>query len=371
MRGPVAFFFLGETLLIPHLYPVVEALAAQPDLRIDLWVSTSVHENLLRDWTALLGPAEIRIRRAPGYLALQGYENGRNPPLPNKLLMLARLVPHLLSTPVVVSAEQTSLWIPALLPVRTRFINIMHGAGSMSARDGRRRRAAWRMPVPSENEQRAFLRRGHEASYVPVVGYVKSGFRQSHQRAPVFAEQRPTVLYAPHWQQHRSSWWTWGREIVQQLVTQTRYNVILAPHQRLIEGAPELREILAAAGQHPHVHCDIDSFSMVDGSYTAAADLYLGDTSSQVVEFMARPRPCVFLNSHGVDWVGREEYALWTCGEVVNSLDAMQPALDRAASRHSEFVAAQAALIQGWLGDTSGAAASRIVEHILEAINAD
>ena len=52
MRGPVAFFFLGETLLIPHLYPVVEALAAQTDLRIDLWVSTSVHENLLRDWTA-------------------------------------------------------------------------------------------------------------------------------------------------------------------------------------------------------------------------------------------------------------------------------------------------------------------------------
>ena len=29
VRGPVAFFFLGETLLIPHLYPVVEELAKQ------------------------------------------------------------------------------------------------------------------------------------------------------------------------------------------------------------------------------------------------------------------------------------------------------------------------------------------------------
>ncbi len=48
MRGPVAFFFLGETLLIPHLYPVVEELAKQADLTIDLWVSTSVHEELLR-----------------------------------------------------------------------------------------------------------------------------------------------------------------------------------------------------------------------------------------------------------------------------------------------------------------------------------
>ena len=25
-RGKVAFLFLGETLLIPHLYPIVEAL---------------------------------------------------------------------------------------------------------------------------------------------------------------------------------------------------------------------------------------------------------------------------------------------------------------------------------------------------------
>ncbi len=369
MRGPVAFFFLGETLLIPHLYPVVEALAAEPDLTIDLWVSTSVHESLLRQWTESLGPAAIRIRRAPGYRRLQGYEDGRNPPLPNKLLMLARLMPQLLHTPVVVSAEQTSLWLPTLLPLRTRFINLMHGAGSMSARDGARRRAAWRMPVPSENEQQAFLDRGHAARYVPVVGYVKSAFKQSHQRPPVFAEARPVLLYAPHWQRHRSSWWNWGAALVQQLVAQRRYNVILAPHQRLIEGAPELRAVLEAAGQHPHVHCDIDSFAMVDGSYTAAADLYLGDTSSQVVEFMARPRPCVFLNSQGVDWAGQPAYALWDCGEVVEQLDRVLPAIDRAAARHGEFLAAQQALVAGWLGDTSGAAPQHIVRHILEALD--
>jgi len=371
MRGPVAFFFLGETLLIPHLYPVVEGLAAQPDLTIDLWVSTSVHENLLRAWTAKLGPAQIRIRRVPGYRVLQGYDDGRNPPLPNKLLMLTRLVPHLIRTPVVVSAEQTSLWIPTVLPMlRTRFVNILHGASSMGARDGRRRRAAWRMPVPSENEQRTYLDRGYDASYVPVVGYVKSAFQQSHQRRPVFPQARPIVLYAPHWQAHRSSWPAWGREIVQQLVAQDRYNVILAPHQRLIEGAPALRGILEAAAQHPHVHSDIDSFAMVDGSYTSAADLYLGDTSSQAVEFMARPRPCVFLNSPAVEWQQRADYALWSCGEVIDSLDQLLPALDRAPASHPQFAAVQSAFVQGWHGDTSGAAVGRIVGHILEALEA-
>lgn len=370
MKGPVAFFFLGETLLIPHLYPVVEALAAHPEVQIDLWVSTSVHETLLRQWTATLGPAPIRIRRAPGYRRLQGHEDGRNPPLPNKLLMLARLVPYLLRTPVVVSAEQTSLWIPTLLPLHTRFINIMHGAGSMNARNGRRRRAAWRMLVPSENEQREFLQLGYGLGHVPVVGYPKSSFRRAHQHTPVFPEARPTVLYTPHWQAHRSSWWAWGQQILQQLVAQTRYNVILAPHQRLIEGAPELRALLAAASQHSHVHCDIDSFAMVDGSYTTAADIYLGDTSSQAVEFMARPRPCVFLNSPRVDWHSRADYALWTCGEVIDAVDALLPALDRAAAAHPQFLAVQKTFVQGWHGDTSGAAAGRVVAHILQALEA-
>src|SRR4051812_44005367 len=65
MTAPVAFLFLGETLLIPHLFPIAEALAAA-GVQCDLWVSTSVHEALLGRWAA---SEHIRIRRAPGFLA--------------------------------------------------------------------------------------------------------------------------------------------------------------------------------------------------------------------------------------------------------------------------------------------------------------
>ncbi len=368
-KGPVAFFFLGETLLIPHLYPVVEALAKHSGIDIDLWVSTSVHEKLLADWSAGLGPAYIRIRRAPAFRKLSGYEDGRNPPLPPKWRILAGMVPRLVGTPVVVSVEQTSLWIPALAPfLGTRFINIMHGSGTMNSRDDFRRRKAWRMPVPSESEQREFLQRGYAASYVPVVGSVKATFRNSTRRQLQFPQPRPIVMYNPHWQRHRSSWWDWGRGIVQRLVEQDRYNVILAPHQRLVEGDPELARILGQAAQHPHVHSDIDSFAMVDGSYPAAADIYLGDTSSQVIEFMARPRPCVFLDNKGVaEWQQRPAYEMWQAGEVVTTLDEALPALHRARARHAEFTSAQQQIVQRWLGATTGAP-ERIVEHILEAL---
>lgn len=367
-RGPVAFLFLGETLLIPHLYPVVEELARHGDVRIDLWVSTSVHEKLLARWTQGLAPGRLRIRRVPFFRNLDGLPEGSNPPLPNKALLLFGIAPCLLRTPVVVSAEQTSLWIPAMLPwMPWRFINVMHGSGTINSRDGFRRRAAWRMPVPSEAEHREFVRRGMDPSYVPVVGTVKSSFRQSTRRELQFPEKRPVVMYNPHWQRHRSSWWDWGREVVRQLVEQDRFNVILAPHQRLVEGAPELREVLAQAARHPHVISDIDSFAMVDGSYTAAADLYLGDTSSQVIEFLVRPRPVVFLNNSCPDWQSRSDHVMWNAGEVLEDVGGLLPALENAMANHAARVPAQEALVREWLGETSGAPA-RIVEHILEAL---
>ncbi|MEJ0100913.1 MAG: hypothetical protein WDO12_14895 [Pseudomonadota bacterium] len=368
MKGPVAFLFLGETLLIPHLYPVVEELARQDDLIIDLWVVTSVHEELLRKWSKDLGPAHIRIRRAPRFRDLPDYHDGRNPPPADKSLTLAGMLPFLLRAPVTVVAEQTSLWVPTLLPwLRRRFIKLAHGSGTLMARDDIRRRSAWRMPVPSEAEQRQYVQLGFDPGYVPVVGSVKPTFRHRMHRELPFPEQRPVVLYNPHWQQHRSSWWSWGREIVQQLVAQNRYNVILAPHQRLVEGDAELPRILADAARHAHVHSDLDSFAMVDGSYTAAADIYLGDTSSQVIEFLARPRPCLFLNDRRVDWKARGDYVMWQAGEVVETLDEVLPALARAPARHAGFEATQRQIAQQWLGDTSGAPA-RIATHILEAL---
>lgn len=366
-RGPVAFFFLGETLLFPHLFPIVEALAKHEDVLIDLWVSTSAHEALLRGWMQDLGPATVRLRRASGYRAVAG-EAGSNPELPSKSRLLLGMVVPMLRTPVAVVAEQTSLWLPALLPLRTRFINVSHGHGSIRSRESFRRRAAWRIPVPSAGEQKALLELGFSADKVPVVGSVKSTFRRSGGREVRFAEQRPVVLYNPHWQPHRSSWWDWGPRVLQQLTAQQRFNVILAPHQRVIEGDPALRDVLAEAARHPHVVSDVDSFAMVDGSYQRAADLYLGDTSSQVIEFLARPRPCVFLNNKQVQWRARPDYAMWQAGEVLEQPDGLVAALERAITRHGDYLAAQKQLVCEWLGDTSGAP-ERIAGHILEALS--
>lgn len=362
MTGPVAFLFLGETLLIPHLFPIAEALAETSDVPIDLWVSTSVHEALLGSW---IGGSRMRIRRAPGFRHVPDAEPGRNPRLPFKPLLLAGLLPHLLRARVAVCAEQTSLWLPTLLPMSTPFVKTAHGAGSMSARADRRRRAAALTLVPAEGEKAALARHGVDPARIRVTGYVKSGFRQRTPSRALFPDDKPILLYTPHWQAHRSSWPAWGGKIVDLLAGQDRYNVILAPHQRLVETAPEVRDVLAGVAGLPHVHCDLDSFAMVDGSYTAAADIYLGDTSSQVVEFMARPRPCLFLNPWGREWADDPAYAQWHCGQVVDDLGALWATIEAAPGLQNSFAGRQAAFARAALGDVEGAperAAGAILE---------
>ncbi len=367
MTADVAFLFLGETLLIPHLYPVLDALTkAAPQRPVDVWVATSMHRDLIGGW--LGDRPNVRLRRAPGFRDLGAWPAGRNPPLPAKLPLLARLAPRLMGTRLVVSAEQTSLWIPTLLPLRSRFVNILHGAGSMMNRDDRRRRAAVLTIVAAERERDALAAHGVDPARIAVVGYVKSGFRQRTHAALAFAADRPVVLYAPHWQRHRSSWWAWGAEAVRRVTATGRYNLIFAPHQRLVEKAPDVRAFAAGLAGRNDVHVDLDSFAMVDGSYTAAADLYLGDTSSQVVEFLMLPRPCVFLDPAAVAWQGDPSYAMWAAGEVVTTIDAMMPALDRATARHSGFVAAQEAFATTSLGDSDGVAPDRAAAAILRLL---
>jgi hypothetical protein len=364
----VAFLFLGETLLIPHLWPIVEALsAAAPDIAIDCWIATSVHEALLGRWSA--GLANVCLRRAPGFKAVVDPEDGHNPPLPAKLPMLARLAPRLLGTRIAVCAEQTSLWIPTILPFHpTRFVKTSHGVGSMSARDDRRRRAAALMLVPSERERATYLQRGFPADRVRATGYVKASFAHHTPARALFPDDKPVVAYVPHWQRQRSSWWDWGRQVVAMLAAQARFNVILAPHQRLVETEPGISAALAKVADRPNVHADTQSFAMVDGSYMAAADIYLGDTSSQVVEFLTRPRPCIFLNPQALDWQATNDHDFWQCGDVIDRLDALPRALEIAEVRHAVYRERQDAFATSALGDTSGAAAAQAAAAILDIL---
>jgi CDP-glycerol glycerophosphotransferase (TagB/SpsB family) len=96
---------------------------------------------------------------------------------------------------------------------------------------------------------------------------------------------------------------------------------------------------------------DLGSLRSIDMSYTSTADIYIGDVSSQVYEFLAKPRPCIFLNPHGVSWRNDPHYACWNLGEVVDDPAQLMAAVRRAQARHAEFLPAQQQASVRTLGD--------------------
>lgn len=208
-----------------------------------------------------------------------------------------------------------------------------------------------------------------------VIGYPK--FDAPHLAAPTrfFDNDRPTVLYNPHFDPLLSSWHDFGSQVLEYFAGQETYNLIFAPHvmlfQRRVLASVEHRkirvrqEIPAHLRQLTHIRIDTGSERSVDMSYTRNADLYIGDVSSQIYEFIQRPRPAIFLNSHGAKWHDDPSYAFWHFGQVVDDVADLGAALERAFPLSEEDRQRQsAAFAQTFSIDPARSSASRAAEAI-------
>lgn len=211
---------------------------------------------------------------------------------------------------------------------------------------------------------------------IAVVGYPKFDLAPASHSPVLFAHpERPTVLYNPHVAPHLSSWYRDGAAVLDFFARNPQYNLIFAPHVMMFErpvtvtiDPPRVRlrgaipqRILAA----PNIHVDLSSVACTDMTYTRMADIYLGDVSSQVYEFLAKPRPCLFLDSHRTNgWASDPSFAHWHAGEVIGSVDSLGPALECAVADPDRYRAAQTALFDSHIELTAVASSNRAAEAI-------
>ena len=189
---------------------------------------------------------------------------------------------------------------------------------------------------------------------------------------------RPTILYNPHVSPHLSSWYRDGRTVLDYFLDHPEYNLIFAPHVMLFERKVAVsidRMRLAFPGKidrkysdAPNIHVDLGSAASTDMSYTQAADIYLGDVSSQIYEFLRTPRPCIFLNSQSVAYQGDPNYLHWSAGQVLSGPSELDQALADAVANPERFRAIQRRLfgesIALELTPSSLRAAQAIVQYL-------
>lgn len=359
-EGEVVFLFIGGAHQVYHLAPAAAELSRLlPRFAVTCLSNHAATTAALHRVREVLHVPAMRIEsiRPPLWGRMLAAVTGRRSSL--KMPLLFSLSRRLRRATAVITPERTSAKLRRMGLRRTLMIHFRHGAGDRAPESERRQSAFDLVVVPGEKD----LRRAVEKGYVPpsrlrASGYLKLEFF-AHQvgSAPrLFDNDRPVVLYNPHFDATISSL-PWARQVIGQFARQSRYNLVFAPHIRAAENmeAAEREEWLRLAleGQ---ILVDLDSSRLIDMSYALAADIYLGDMSSQLYEFLVRPRPVAFLNAHHATWRNDPRFAGWALGEVAERPEDVIAVIDRAVAGHPVKVAQQQAAVRDAFGEIQGAA---------------
>jgi hypothetical protein len=337
----VCFFFNAQRHQLLHGVSTAVELARTPGFEAHILSPDRGHIDYARRVADALGGAPLHFTLAsPHLLARLREANGAT--LVQKVLSLGLLARDLNRFDAVALPERTTIRLKRFGAPEPRYVHLDHGAGDRAVSFDPRIGDFDMVLMAGEKHRDRLTRDGliHPGRHA-VIGYPKfeaaDAIRDLAWRP--FSNDRPSVLYNPHFSR-LSSWKTFGEPLIRAFAEQDRYNLIVAPHVRLSEGKAgraRWRALVEAYAAYRHIHIDPGGDRCVDMTYTSLADVYLGDVSSQVYEFLRNPRPCVFLDSRSAGGAFDENYAHWRFGPVVRAPDAVIAAIDQARADHPQI----------------------------------
>jgi len=249
---------------------------------------------------------------------------------------------------VLIVPDKTTLvlkrWLGKDAPI---MVHTFHGAGDRSG--GYRGVAGFDYYLlPGKKYQDRMLSEGMVSEErCKIAGYVKFDLFRHGPRKKFFNNDNPTILYTPHFDPRYSSWYEWGEEVLRYFMAHKEYNLIFAPHVLMYrrrwhistEGGrpritPKVPDFIKGAD---NIIVDTGSLASIDMTYIRSADLYLGDVSSQVYEFMIEPRPVMYLNSGDASWQNDPNFLCWHCGDVVDAIEDFPAALEKAMAEPQRY----------------------------------
>lgn len=335
---------------VAHSLPIALALA-RADLGLEIVVATTnrrMTAEVIRLGEELIGHGvdlvELGLKRRTSQVLAVAAEAI----LPaTKLLFYGDNLDFFRSLDILVVAEKTSLILKTRYGLdRLKIIHTRHGAGDRAIGFDKASAGFDHVLVSGRKiRDRLVDETSLDPRKISVVGYPKFDLlprgRTTH---PLIDDGRPVVLYNPHVSPHLSSWYEAGRQVLDWFVEHDDHHLIFAPHVMLFErpfvvtidklrlrrvGRIEERYLRA-----PNIHIDLGSRASTTMAYTERADIYLGDVSSQLYEFLLKPRPCVFLNTHRHAWRDDPNFGHWRAGPVIETPDQLGGALASARADH-------------------------------------
>lgn len=359
-KAQVCFFFNAQRHQLLHGIATAVELARLPQIDVYVVSPAEAHVDYAREVARRLGDTSITFVHARSAL-LDKAMSRTGSVVPPKLLSLTLLARWLNTFDAICLPERTSIILKRLGVDQPRFVHLDHGAGDRAAGfDKRIRHFDFVLMAGAKHRERLMAERLVRPGNHAVVGYPKFEAADAIRDTDwyPFAQRRPVVLYNPHFSD-LGSWSFCAERVLAAFAAQNRYNLILAPHVRLLDSSSARERWAAMLARYEgleQIHVDVGSDRAIDMTYTTIADLYLGDVSSQVYEFLRRPRPCLFLNPHGLDWAHDENYSHWRFGEVLSDAANLIDAVDRAFDQHHRYADVQVQAVALTFAEHGGAA---------------
>lgn len=371
MRGTaltkIGLLLVGGHHHILHLIPIAAELEKKKDYSVTVFVMSDVEAKACREILDKLGAKKTNIS-----ILKIGKLGKRISP---KLSFLLGNMSVWKNLDCLVVAERTSTalrYFPQKLPL---FIHIPHGAGDRAKSYDPRIRHFDHVLVAGDKDKRRMIELGlvDEVS-CHVTGYIKPyAVKRMYPIAPkIFDNTLPTVLYNPHFSAKLSSWDEFGLSLLNAFAARKDMNFIFAPHVRLFaKKNADMRRKAEFFAKFDNIHIDLGSPMSTDMTYTRAADIYLGDVSSQVYEFLNEPKPCIFITNTETQWEQNPDYAHWAYGPVCHSAQDVMGALYQAMLTLPNYAEVQAQGCLAAKGDPNAdpiSKAAKIVESILSRL---
>lgn len=367
---------------VMHSAPIAFELACRnTDISVIIISTTRAEEEAVADIAADYPDAQCEYVMAepPGYAAMFDKLTG-HALLAKRFGVLWRHRELFRSLDALVVPDKTSLvlkrWLGADCPL---IIFTNHGAGDRSGGFKGIAGFDYYLLPGRKYEQRMLAAGILDHNRYAVVGYVKFDRMRKTERPKLFSNDRPIVLYAPHFDPKYSSWYRWGNRVLEYFADHPEYNLIFAPHVLLYRrrwhistegGLPHRTpRIPDFAFRAPNILVDPGSIASIDMTYTRSADIYLGDVSSLVYEFLIEPRPCIFCNPDRVEWRDNVNFGFWHTGEVIDAIDDLPAALERACSEPDRYRDAQEQTIAEVFDLDEKLSAARGAEAIIEFLS--
>ena len=332
-KGCVFFLFINGPHHVYHLIgPALKFASLQNKYRTILVSGNPTNTRIIKSAQKLFNIHNTTLLDIPVPLRyrFKGYRGKVYPPVYTRI---KKIIPQLKNAEAVIgTSHELMLQLKKNSITKPIIFYLYHGTGTRAYGFEPKLGDFDHLFIPGEyHRKRLITEKVCVDNQLIMVGTPKIDWLNKKRsiNTTLFNNNNPIFYYNPHWDIKLSSYLKWRNVILDFFKENLNYNLIFSPHPLVKHKASKLGYKIESSGKYSdNILIDLKSDRLLEGTYIDIANIYIGDVSSMVTEWIInKPRPCIFINAHGIDWKNKEDFYMWNYGSVITDSEQLHKAI--------------------------------------------